>query len=272
MDISNLNKQQIANLLKEGKRNDGRELLAYRELEVETGISINAEGSARVKLGKTEVIVGVKMATQEPYPDHDDEGTLMTGMEFSPMAGSRYESGPPKINSIETARVVDRGIRESNFIDFKKLCIEKGKKAWSISVDMYCINDDGDALDACALGALIALKTAKLPVYDKETETVKHGELSDEGLPLTDNIPLTMTFHKIKGNIFMDPTRTEEDTTDARVTFSISKPKKDYIINSMQKGEMDSITCDELEEMAEKAGKVYEDIFPKIEKVINESA
>ena len=271
MNISNLNKTQIANLLKEGKRNDGRELLAYRDLKIETGISINAEGSTRVKLGKTEVIVGVKMATQEPYPDHADEGTLMMGMEFSPMAGSRYESGPPKINSIETARVVDRGIRESKFIDFKKLCIKKGEKVWSVSVDMYCVNDDGNALDACALGALIALKTARIPVYDEENEVVKHGELTDKKLPLTNNVPLTMTFHKIKGNFLIDPTRNEEDTTDARVTFSIVKPKKEHMICSMQKGEMDSVTADELVQITEISEKIYDEMFPKIEKVIKDA-
>jgi len=272
MDISNLNKEQIANLLKEGKRNDSRDLLVYRDLEIETGISINAEGSARVKLGKTEVIVGVKMTTQEPYPDHADEGTLMMGMEFSPMCGARYESGPPKMNSIETARVVDRGIRESKFIDFKKLCIKEGEKVWSISVDMYCINDDGNALDACALGALVALKTAKLPVYDEENGVVKHGQLTDDKLPLTDKVPLTMTFHKIKGTFIVDPTRAEEDTTDARVTFSIVKPKKDYIICSMQKGNIDSVTADELVEIAEKVEKVYDDVFPKVEKAIKKAA
>lgn len=271
MEITNLNKQQIANLFKENKRNDNRNLLDYRDLEVETEISINAEGSARVKLGKTEVIVGVKMSTQEPYPDHDDQGTLMVGMEFSPMAGSRYESGPPKIDSIEIARVVDRGIRESKFIDFKKLCIKQGEKVWSVSVDMYCINDDGNALDACAIATLIALKNSKMPVYDEKEGIVKYGELTKEPLPLTENMPLTFTFHKIGDSLFIDPNREEEDTSEARVTFSISKPNKDYIINSMQKGNTDSVSCDELVKMSEFAEKVYEDLFPKLEKAIKEA-
>ena len=71
--ISNLNKKRITELLKEGKRLDGRGSFDYREIQIETGVSNKAEGSARVRIGKTEVIVGVKLNTQDPYPDHQDE-------------------------------------------------------------------------------------------------------------------------------------------------------------------------------------------------------
>ncbi len=107
MEIPNINKKQIESLLKQGKRLDNRTAFDYRNIEIETGISNNAEGSARVKIGKTEVIAGVKIGVQEPYPDHDDEGTMMTAMEYSPASGIRYEAGPPKINAIETLENLD---------------------------------------------------------------------------------------------------------------------------------------------------------------------
>ncbi|MFA5173651.1 MAG: exosome complex protein Rrp42 [Candidatus Pacearchaeota archaeon] len=268
MEISNITKRAIAELLKQDKRLDGRNPLDYRDIVVETNISKNAEGTARVRIGKTEVIVGVKMDTQEPYPDHEDEGTMMTSMEFSPICGSRYESGPPKMNAIETARVVDRGVRESGFINWKKLCIKEGEKVWSISIDIYCINDDGNVLDASAIGAVTALKLTRLPVYDEKEGKVKYGEFTDEKLPLTDNVPFTMTFFKIGNKIIIDPNREEEDTASARVTFAVSKGKKEHMINAMQKGEMDSVSADELIEMVNSAEKVYDELFPKIEKKI----
>ena len=268
MEISNLNKQAIANLLKEDKRLDGRGRLDYRDLTIETNVSNNAEGSARVRLGKTEVIVGVKLGVQEPYPDHEDEGTMMTSMEFSPICGKRYESGPPRMNAIETARVIDRGIRESGFIDWKKLCIKEGEKVWSIAVDIYCINDDGNVLDAGAIASVVALKMAKFPVYDEKQGAIKYGEFTDTALPLTENVPFTMTFHKIGDKIFIDPDRDEEDTSEARVTFAVSKPKKEKIINAMQKGKIDSVSADELIQMVEASEKLYDEMFPEIEKQI----
>jgi len=267
MDISNINRQEIRELLKEGKRIDGRAPMDFREIIIETNISKNAEGTARVKIGKTEVIAGVKMETQEPYSDHDDEGTLMVGMEFSPICGKRYENGPPGMESIEVARVIDRGIRESKFIDFKKLCIKKAERVWSVLVDLYCINDDGNALDAGAIAAVAALQLTKVPVYDEEAKTVKYGEIS-ENLPLKDFTPITMTFHKIGDKLLVDPNRDEEDTREARITLTLSVRGKEKIINSMQKGEIDSITGEELIMVAEESEKVYENLLAKIKKQI----
>lgn len=269
MKLPNINKRKIISLLKEEKRLGGRKPFEFRDIEIETGISVNAEGTARVRIGKTEVIVGVKMDVQEPYPDHEDEGTLITSMEFSPISGDRYESGPPRIDAIEIARVVDRGIRESGFIDWKKLCIKEKEKVWSVLIDIYCMNDDGNVIDASALAAVAALKLAKFPAYNEEEEKVKFGEFTDNPLPLTDNVPLTLTFYKIGDSIILDSDREEEDAADARLSLTISCPKKETIINSMQKGGITPITTDELNKMIEESEKTYEEMFPNIEKKVN---
>lgn len=268
MKLPNINKKKIIDFLKEGKRFDGRKPFDYRKIEIETGISNKAEGSARVKFGKTEVIVGVKLETQEPYPDHEDEGTMIVNMEFSPASGERHELGPPKINAIETARVVDRAIRESEFIDWKKLCIKEGEKVWAIMIDIYCINDDGNIIDASALGAFAALKTAKFPVYDEKEEVVKYGEITKNPLPLTENEPLTMSFYKIGENLLFDPNLDEEDSAESRLTIAISQSKKDKIINSMQKGGMASMTINDINKVIDEGEKLYNRLFPDIENKI----
>lgn len=270
MELPNINKKKIIELLKEGKRLDGRGAFDFRDIEIETGVSSKAEGSARVKIGETEIVVGVKMNIQEPYPDHQDEGTMMTGMEFNPICGERYDSGPPKINAIEVARVVDRGIRESGFIDFKKLCIEKGEKVWCVNIDIYCINDDGNVLDAAALGAVAAMRVSKFPVYNKKEDVIQYGEFTKESLPLTENIPLSVTFYKIGDKILTDSDRVEEDAADARVTLAISAPKKDKIINAMQKGGIVAFSADELNKIVSEGEKVYDKVFPSVDKKVKE--
>jgi len=270
MKISTITKKKIQELLKEGKRLDNRQPFQYRDLKIETNVSNKAEGSARVRIGKTEVIAGVKMATQQPYTDHADEGTMTTSMEFNPICGERYEMGPPKINAIEVARVVDRGLRESGFIDWKKLCIEPKEKVWSINIDIYCINDDGNVFDASAIAALVALKTARFPEYDKETDTINYGEFTDTPLPLTENQALSMTFYKIGDSLILDPNREEEDASQARLTLAIAKPEKDKIISAMQKGGQTPMTADELIKIIEQSEKTYDSMFPEIEKKIKD--
>lgn len=66
--ITKVKVKQIEALLEKGTRTDGRTLLDTREIKIEQGIIEKAEGSARVLLGKTEVVVGVKVETGEPFP------------------------------------------------------------------------------------------------------------------------------------------------------------------------------------------------------------
>ena len=86
---------------KEGKRFDSRKLEEFREIIIEKDVSIKAEGSVRVKLGKTEVLVGVKLGVDTPYADTPTKGNFMVSAEMLPLSSSRFESGPPKFDAIE---------------------------------------------------------------------------------------------------------------------------------------------------------------------------
>ena len=127
--IPKVTREYVVDMIKKDKRIDGRKLEEFREIKLETGVSKNAEGSAKVTVGNTTVIAGVKIGLAEPYPDSPDKGVLTTSAEFMPMAAPEFESGPPKEVEVEMSRVVDRGIRESKYIDFEKLCIKKGSKS-----------------------------------------------------------------------------------------------------------------------------------------------
>lgn len=59
-----------------GIRVDGRERLDYRQVEIETGLVSTANGSARVRLAKTDVMVTVKMEMEPPNPHHPNLGKL----------------------------------------------------------------------------------------------------------------------------------------------------------------------------------------------------
>ena len=256
-----INGDRIKQYLNEGKRFDGRKPEEFRELTIETGVSKNAEGSARVKLGKTEVLVGVKMNVSEPYADSPESGNLMVTAELLPLSSARFENGPPKFPAIELGRVIDRGLRESHFIQFDKLCIKKGEKVWTLFVDIYSINDDGNLLDAAGLGALAALKSARLPKYDEENGKVLFGEFTDEKLPLSENTPLSITAHKIGDNFVVDPSREEEDFSETRVTIGSSKG----IISSMQKGEAEDLEPEAFKSMLDLIEKVESDLITKLE-------
>jgi len=254
----------IRKYLSEGKRFDGRKPEEHRELTIEKNISKKAEGSVRVKLGKTEVLVGVKMATGEPYADSPKKGNLMVTAELLPLSSPRFENGPPRFPAIELGRVTDRGLRESGFIDFEKLCIEEGKKVWTVFVDVYSINDDGNLLDAANIGAIAALKLAKIPKYDAENDKVLSDEHTDQGLPLNNHAPVSVTLHKVGEEFLVDPTREEEDMSETRVTFGIMNG----VISSAQKGETASINIEKFKEVFDMAEKIAKGLDDKLKKAL----
>jgi len=265
METSNLTEKRIKEYLAEGKRFDGRKPGEFREISIETGVSKKAEGSARVKIGKTEVIVGIKLDVSEPYPDSLDKGKLMVTSELLPLSSPRFESGPPRFPAIELGRLIDRAIRESKFIQFEKLCIKKGEKVWAVFIDIYSINDDGNLIDAAGIGALVALKTAKFPKYDEKNEKVLHEELTIKKIPLSKEIPIMVTVHKIGDNILVDPTLEEEDINEVRITIGGTT---DGTIFSMQKGNPKEIRIEDIYKILDLAEKTRKKVFLNIEKFL----
>ena len=229
--VVNINKKRITELLASGKRTDGRGLTDYREIQIESGVIERAEGSARVRLGNTEVLVGVKVGTGTPFADVPDKGVLTVNAELVPLASPDFEPGPPGEVAVELARVVDRGIRESKAIDLEKLCVESGKMVFVVFVDVYVLNHDGNLIDASAMAALAALINTKMFKYTVEDCAIvkKPGY---NPLPMAD-YPIAVTFAKIGNKLILDTGLDEEQVMDARLTMTLNK---DGNICAIQKG------------------------------------
>ena len=230
----------IRDLAIEKVRVDGRKPDERRQIKIKTGVINHSDGSACVELGKTKVLAGVKLLPGIPFPDRPNEGGLIVNFEASELA-SNYPSDRI-IYSVEVGRVTDRGIRESNIIDLKKLVVEPGKTALFVYVDCYAINNDGNLLDACNIACLTALVNARCVMEG-------HGE---ERLPLPlnlDNLSISHTFGKIDRTIFFDPDMIEENIEDARLTIGAGNG----VINSMQKGKSGAFTPEEVDACVERA-------------------
>ena len=268
MEISNLTTHYLQNLFKEGRRFDGRKLLELNEISIEYGVSDKAEGSARVKLGKTEVIAGVKLAVSEPYPDSPDAGNLVVSGDLLPLASPRFELGPPGFNGIEGPRLIDRVLRESGFIDFEKLAIKKGEKVWTVYVDVYPINDDGSLIDAGTIACVAALRNATLPELTAEL-AIDYEKKSKKKLPLNEKmLPLSFTFLKLGDALILHPTREEEEACEAKITLGASKHENELMINSCQKGWTMTLTLEEMKKIMDSLPEKYEEMHKKVNKFI----
>ena len=214
--VETIKRNQIVDALSKGKRLDGRGLNELRKLEIKTHVIEKANGSAMVTLGNTQVLAGVKVDKGTPFPDTPDKGLLIVGAEVLPMAAAYLEAGPPDESAIELARVVDRGVRESEMIDVASLVIKEGKWVYSVFVDVNILNADGNLFDATSYAVVSALLTAKMPRFVLEGDVVKD---TGERVPLpVSKIPISVTVASINNTLVLDPTEEEEAVMDARIT------------------------------------------------------
>jgi len=258
--IDKLKKTQILELLEQGKRVDGRALDEPREISVETNAIPKANGSARVRIGDTEVVCGVKIQPDRPFPDMGDKGIFICTAELLPLSHPTVETGPPGPDVIELARVVDRGIRESHMIDVSQLVIEKDKSVVGVFADNVVVDYDGNLFDACSYattGALLSSKTPKWNMVDAVPTLVEGEEFP---VPIT-TIPVSVTMGKIGNHIIVDPNGDEWASMDARITITSDS---DGNICALQKGGTDGFTQDEIVQCGEISIRVGAKIREKL--------
>jgi exosome complex component RRP42 len=234
--IPKMQVEQIVKSIKRGERLDGRGLLDYRPISVILSPIRKAEGSALVKLGKTQVIVGVKLELGAPFKDRPNEGVLQVHLEFVPLASPSFEPGPPDENAIEVARIIDRSLREPRAIKLEDLVIEPGRVVWVVYNDIYLIDHDGNIVDASMLASMLALATTKIPRLVK-TETgqyVVDASVRETLLPVN-LLVATVTLGVIENTLFVDPSLEEELVADALIVLAVDENGR--ICGAQKRGE-----------------------------------
>jgi exosome complex component RRP42 len=235
----------VRDLISNSMREDDRKLFEYRKISITRNPLQNAEGSAKVAIGDTEVLCGIKFEVGQPFPDKPDEGTLTTNVYLLSLSSERFIPFANEEDEIEISRVVDRGIRSAYAVDTTKLVIAENL-VWNVFIDVYVLNYDGNMIDAASLAAMQAILDTKLPKY--EDGKIIREEFQGK-LPSKRTVVST-TFGKIGDKLFVDPSMNEELALDSRITISTTN---DNYICAIQKGLKGSFSIKEVELLIDKA-------------------
>jgi exosome complex component RRP42 len=234
--IPKMQLEQVIKSIKRGERIDGRGLLDYRPISVILSPIRKAEGSALVKLGKTQVIAGVKLELGTPFKDRPNEGVLQVHAEFVPLASPSFEPGPPDENAIEVSRVIDRSLREPRAIKLEELVIEPGRVAWVVYNDIYLIDHDGNIVDTSMLASMLALATTKMPKLIKTESGQYTLDPNTRETPLPINLLVaTTTIGVLENTLFVDPNLEEEQVVDALIVLAVDE--KGRVCGAQKRGE-----------------------------------
>lgn len=218
--------EYVLKLLRRGERVDNRGLLDYRPISVILNPIERADGSTLVRLGRTQVLVGVKLELGAPFKDRPNEGVLQVHAEFVPLASPSFEPGPPDENAIEVARVIDRSLREPKAIKLDELVVESERLVWIVYNDIYLVDHGGNIIDASMLASMLSLASTKLPEILR-TELGYRIDRSTRATPLPiSNLVATVTMAIIGEVILVDPTLEEETIADALITIAVDENER----------------------------------------------
>lgn len=158
-----MSKNSDVELLKNGKRGDGRKPEDLREITMQTGTVSNADGSARVQFGNTVALAAV-YGPRELFPrfmQESDRGILRTRYNMAPFSVTDRKSPGPDRRSTEISKVTRLALAPSVLLDdFPKATVD---------AFMEVIQADGSTRVTALNAASIALAMAGIPMRDLVT-------------------------------------------------------------------------------------------------------
>ncbi|KAG8194072.1 hypothetical protein JTE90_003017 [Oedothorax gibbosus] len=195
-----------------------RTITEFRAVLINTNPIDTANGSALVKIGDTSVICGIKAELTNPNPDEPNKGFFVPNVNLTPICSNKYQPGPPTEQAQVYSQMVMDLWKNSSFIDATNLCVAEGKLSWCLYADMTCISYDGNALDACILALMAALRSTKLPevVVDDQSNKIEVKE-TEVGLAV-DFFVFSATYAVLDGRAIADPSLEEESLAESSVT------------------------------------------------------
>ncbi|KAJ1691256.1 hypothetical protein LUZ63_015411 [Rhynchospora breviuscula] len=232
--LSEGEKQFLRGGIEQNLRADGRTRNQFRPISVETGVIPQANGSARVRLGATEVIASIKAELGKPSVLHPDKGKVSIFVDCSPTAAPIYEGKGGEELSMELSVSLERCLLGGKSgagaaIDLSSLVLVEGKVCWDLYIDALVVSSDGNLLDSLAAAIKAALSNTGLPkvnvVLGASPEEQPEVDVSDEEFLQFDTsaVPVIVTLTKVGKHYIVDATSEEESQMSSAVSVSVNR-------------------------------------------------
>ncbi|XP_061839396.1 exosome complex component RRP42 [Nerophis lumbriciformis] len=261
VQVSEAEKVYILHGIRDDLRVDGRGCEDYRHMEIETDVVSNTDGSAKVCLGHTAVLVGVKAEIGKPRPMAPNEGYLEFFADCSANATPQFEGRGGEELGTELSNTLYKVFNNKRSVDLKSLCISEGEHCWVLYVDVLLLQCDGNLYDAISIAIKAALYSTKIPKvnmsYDEEGG--KEIELSDDPYDCmrlnVENIPCIVTLCKVGHRHVVDATLQEKACSVASLIISVTNKGTVTCVRKMGGGSLDPESIFEMTQTGKRVGK-----------------
>ncbi|KAM1131181.1 hypothetical protein ACFX1X_046264 [Malus domestica] len=237
--VADSDSHSLASSLPEGGiaqdiRSDGRKRLTPRPINVKTGVISQPNGSARVRMGATDVIASVKAELGRPTALQPDKGKVFINVDCSPTAAPMFEGRGGEDLSAELSvalRCCLLGGESGSGagIDLSSLVVVEGKICWDLYIDGLVVSSDGNLLDALGAAIKAALSDTGIPRVNVAAAASGDEQLevdvSDEEFLQfdTSKVPVIVTLTKVGKHYIVDATSEEESQMSSAVSISVNR-------------------------------------------------
>jgi len=198
-----------------------------RDIELEF---LDTRGSVIASLGETKISAQCSSEIIKPKDNRPNEGILKINLELSPMGAQYFEAGKQSDQGVELNRLLERNLKQSNFMDFESLCIRGAEKVWQIRVDLNVLNNDGNILDCANLALICAIAHYRLLDVGVMGDQIRIFPVEERNpIPLTIlHMPLTTTFAFFDQGkkMLVDPSELEEKCMDGKLVVGMNRHRE----------------------------------------------
>uniref|UniRef100_H2ZE95 Exosome component 7 n=1 Tax=Ciona savignyi TaxID=51511 RepID=H2ZE95_CIOSA len=254
-------------------RNDGRSCDDYRHIEVETGVISNTHGSSRLRLGNTEVMVGVKVELGTPDPHSPNDGLIHFHVDCSPNADPSFQGRGGEELSSNISCILTRIFNNKTAIDLSTLGIIPHKQCWVVHVDVLILECGGNLFDAVSVAVKASLHNTGIPNIqvtdgDEGTQEISlPDDPNDVKFINTNNCPLLVTISKAGSRHIVDATADEESCCNASLVVGVTRRGRTMGMRKMGEGSLDPESIPEMIETGKNIGRQLHIALDKLLKV-----
>ncbi|XP_026883093.1 exosome complex component RRP42 isoform X2 [Electrophorus electricus] len=249
VQISEAEKVYIMHGVRDDLRVDGRGCEDYRHMEIETDVVSNTDGSAKVRMGHTDVLVGIKAELRRPRPNVPDEGYLEFFVDCSANATPEFEGRGGEELGVELSNTLYKVFNSHRSLDLRSLCVCPGEHCWVLYVDVLLLQCDGNLFDAMSIAIKAALFNTRIPKVRvlEDEEGGKEIELSDD--------PYDCLRLRVGHRHVVDATLQEKACSAASLLVAVTPRGAVTCVRKLGAGSLDPDSIFEMTETGKRVGK-----------------
>lgn len=264
--LSLAERKYIVESIEEDIRTDGRSCEDYRQIEIETRNLPNTNGSSRCKIGKTEVLVGVKAEVVDADLHNPSIGKINISVDCSATASPHLAGRGSETMEQEVLSVLNLLYSSIDALNLTDLCIVKGESCWLLNIDVLFIQCGGNLFDAASFALKAALHSTTMPDVSVAGEGIEMElEISDDPYKVwklnTSMCPICITLYQEGESFAVDLTEEESECSTGHIHVGVLPSGE---VSAMEKSGAGNLEPIALLEMIDAAIRIGTDIHKQL--------